>query len=68
MEPPWQTGYVLDCHATTRSSIPVGYSVRTRLYVLCKGQLIGVPSLNDVDGMYNPTKQPTNQPIPDKNF
>ena len=40
-------GSVMDCHATAG-----GNSVKTQLYVLRKGQLMWVPSLNDlaVDG------------------
>ena len=45
------SGCVMDCHATARGSNPV----------LRKGQLIGVPSLNDltVDGTFNTNNQPT---------
>ena len=53
---------VMDCHATARGSIPSGNSVKTEIQVLRKGQLMGVPSLNDlaVNGMLNTTNQPTN--------
>ena len=52
MELAWRSGSVMDCHATARGSIPGGNSVFTKLHVLCKGQLMGVPSLYDltVDG------------------
>ena len=48
----WRSGSVMDCHATARGSIPGGNGVFTELHVLRKGQLMGVPSLNDlaVDG------------------
>ena len=53
------------CHATARGSIPGRNSVFTELHVLRKGQLMGVPSLNDfaVDVTLNTTNQPTNQPL-----
>ena len=43
---------VMDCHATARGSIPDRNGVKTELHILRKGQLMGVPSLNDlaVDG------------------
>ena len=34
----WRSGSVMDCHATTRGSIPGGNSVFTELHVLRKGQ------------------------------
>ena len=44
----WRSGSVMDCHVTSRGSIPGGYGVKT----LRKGEYMGVPSLNDlaVDG------------------
>ena len=45
MELALRSGCVMDCHATTRGSIPVGDGVKTELHVLCKGHLLGVPSL-----------------------
>ena len=49
----------MDCRGTARGSKPGGYSVKTELFVLRKGQKMGVPSLNDiaVDGMLNTTNQ-----------
>ena len=38
VERAWRSGSVMDCHATTRGSIPVGNGVFTELYVLRKGQ------------------------------
>ena len=51
----------MDGHATTRGTIPGGDGVKTELQVLRKGQLMGVPSLNDlaVDGTLNATNHPT---------
>ena len=48
----WRSGSVMDCHATTRGSIPSGNGAFTDLHVLRKGHKKGVPSLNDlaVDG------------------
>ena len=48
----WHRGSVMDCHATARGSIPAGIGIFTVLHVLRKGQLMGVPYLNDlaVDG------------------
>ena len=42
----------MDCHATSRGSIPGGNGVKTELHVLRKGHEMGLPSLNDlaVDG------------------
>ena len=34
----WRSGCVMDCHASTRGSIPVGDGVKTELHVLPKGQ------------------------------
>ena len=34
----WRSGSVMDCHATTQGSIPIGNSVKTELHVLRKGQ------------------------------
>ena len=34
----WRSGSVMDCHATTRGSIPDGNGVKTKLHVLRKGQ------------------------------
>ena len=48
MELAWRSGSVMDCHATTRGSIPGGNGVFTELHVLRKGQQMGVPSLNDL--------------------
>ena len=48
MELAWHSGSVMDCHATARGSIPGGTGVFTELHVLCKGQLMGVMSLNDL--------------------
>ena len=55
MELAWRSGSVMGCHATARGSILSGNSVKTGLHVHRKGQLMGVPSLNDVavDGTYN---------------
>ena len=44
----WRSGNVMDCHAEARGSIPGGNGVFTELHVLCKGQEMGVPSLNDL--------------------
>ena len=44
----WRNGSVMDCHAKTRGSIPGGNVVKTELYVLRKGEQMGVPSLNDL--------------------
>ena len=48
----WRSGCVVDCRATTLGSIPSGDGVKTELHDLCKGQLMGTASLNDlaVDG------------------
>ena len=48
----WSSGSVLDCHATTRGSIPSWNGVKTKLHILRKGHQMGVLSLNDltVDG------------------
>ena len=35
MELAWRSGCVMDCHATTRGSIPGGNGVKTELHVLC---------------------------------
>ena len=53
----WRSGSVMDCHATTRGSIPGRNGVKTELHVLRKGQQIGASSLNDlaVDGTLNTT-------------
>ena len=50
---------VMDFHAKTWTMIPGEDSVKTELHVLCKGQCIGVPSLNDlaVDDMLNTTNR-----------
>ena len=48
MELAWRSGSVMDCHATARGSIPGRNGVFTELHVLRKGQLMGVPSLNDL--------------------
>ena len=50
----------MDCHATARGSIPVGNGVKTKLHVLRKGQLKGLPSINDLISMGRIT-QPTNR-------
>ena len=56
-----RSGCVVDRHATTKVSIPGGDSVKTELHVLRKGQLMGVPSLNDFNNVpLNTTNQPTN--------
>ena len=57
----WSSGSVIDCHATARGSIPGGNGVKTELHVLLKGQIMGVPSLNDltVDGTQIKHNQPT---------
>ena len=57
-----RSGNVMDCHATARGSIPGRNGLFIELHVLRKGQLMGVPSLNDlaVDGTLNTTNQPTN--------
>ena len=34
----WRSGSVMDCHATTRGSIPGGNGGKTELHVLRKGQ------------------------------
>ena len=34
----WRSGSVMDCHATTRGSIPSGNGVFTELHILRKGQ------------------------------
>ena len=34
----WRSGSVMDCHATTRISIPGRNGVKTELHVLRKGQ------------------------------
>ena len=46
------SGCVMDCRATARGSIPDGNGVKTEVYVLRKGQKVGVLSLNDlaIDG------------------
>ena len=51
----WRNDSIIDCHKTPRGSIPDGNGVKTELHILCKGQLMGVPSLNDlaVDGTSN---------------
>ena len=56
----WRSGYVMDYHAIARGSIPGGNGIITKLHVLCKGQLIGMPSLNDlaVYGTLNTTNLP----------
>ena len=56
----WDSGCVMDCHATARGSNPGRNGVKTKLHVLSKGQYMGVPSLNDlvVDGTLNTTNQP----------
>ena len=56
-----RSGCVVDRHAPTKVSIPGGHGVKTELHVLRKGQLMGVPSLNDfnVDGTLNTTNQPS---------
>ena len=48
----WCSGSVMDCHATPQGSIPGGNGVKTELHILRMGQLMRVPSLNDlaVDG------------------
>ena len=48
----WRSGSVMDCQATARVSNPGGNGIFPELHVLCKGQEMGVPSLNDliVDG------------------
>ena len=56
-----RSGCVVDCHATTKVSIPGGDGVKTELHVLRKGQLMGLPSLNDLNADGTLT-QPTNQP------
>ena len=58
----WCNGCVMDCHATTRGSIPGGDGVKTELHVLHKGQYMGVLFLNDliVDGTLNTTNQHIN--------
>ena len=38
----------MDCHATARGLIPGVDGVFTELHVFRKGQLMGVPSLNDI--------------------
>ena len=38
MELAWCSGSVMDCHTTTRGSIPVGKGVSTELHVLRKAQ------------------------------
>ena len=38
----------MDCHAKAQGSIRSGNGVFTELHVLRKGQLMGVPSLNDL--------------------
>ena len=38
MELAWRSGIVMDCHATTRGSIPSVNGVRIELQVLRKGQ------------------------------
>ena len=38
MELAWCSGSVMDCHATTRASIPGGNGLFTGLHFLCKGQ------------------------------
>ena len=55
----WRSVCVMDRHATTRGSIPGGDGVK-KLHGLCKGQLMGAPSLNDlvVDGTLNTNNQP----------
>ena len=57
----WCSGSVIDCHATAQGSNPSGNGVKTWLHLLHKGQLVGVPSLNDlaVDGTLK-HNQPTN--------
>ena len=51
----------MDCQTTIWGSIPSGDSVKPELHIDRKGQLMWVPSLNDlaVDG----TLKTTNQPI-----
>ena len=44
----WRSGSVMDCHTTTRGSIPGGNGVFTEVQVLRKGQYMGLPSLNDL--------------------
>ena len=58
-EPAWHSCCVMDCRATAQSLIPDGYGVKNEIHVLCKGQLMRVPSLNDlaVDGTLNTTNQ-----------
>ena len=53
----WRSGIVRDCHTTARGSIPGGNGVFTELHVFRKGQIMGVPSLNDI------AVEPTNQQI-----
>ena len=38
MELAWRSDSVMDCHATTRGSIPGKNGVFTELHVLCKGK------------------------------
>ena len=58
----WRSDCAMDFHATTRSSIPGGNSVKTELHVLRKGQQMGAPFPNDlvVDGTLHTTNQPNN--------
>ena len=53
----------MDCHVTARGSIPGQNDVFIEFHILRKGQLIGMPSLNDltVDGMLNTTNQLVSQ-------
>ena len=48
MELAWHSCSVMDCHTTARGSIPGGNGVKSELYIICKGQLMAVPSLNDL--------------------
>ena len=34
----WRSGSVMDCHATTRDSLPGGNGVKAQFHVLRKGQ------------------------------
>ena len=44
----WRNGSVMNCHATARGSIHGGNGVFTELHVLRQGQVMGMPSLNDI--------------------
>ena len=50
---------IMDCHATTRGSIPGGDGVKPSFAPIARDSKIGAPSLNDlvVDGTFKTTNQ-----------